>query len=296
MAETRQGALPKYSILQRIDLGEKNDLTYPSNDVEYVFTLDPSFTFAKGSRKSIAIRKVDIYNVIPEGQTKMAFEALGGGLEVDIRYGSGSTHVMSFKLANVNYECSNDKLVSMNNFGTAIGNMLLEKFNSNTNFNGKFKDPIVQYSEKYNKLTIKMETQPNITVTDLKAYDSHPYWAIERSTVYSYYNTTSTALLRFNVQFAKTYITFELYFPDEFLDIRRASVCGNINPWTKNNIIAPLQYDSDHLSKVYPYSGNTEARFWFINDDGKKIRWKWVRGYIDLELIIDNSDTYAMDT
>ena len=55
MAETRQGVLPKYSILQRIDLGSQNDLVNVSDAKEYTYTLDPSFTFAKGARKSLAI-------------------------------------------------------------------------------------------------------------------------------------------------------------------------------------------------------------------------------------------------
>ena len=70
MAETRQGVLPKYSILQRIDLSSQNDLVMVSDAKEYTYTLDPSFTFAKGARKSIAVRGVDIYNVIPNGQSK----------------------------------------------------------------------------------------------------------------------------------------------------------------------------------------------------------------------------------
>ena len=69
MAETRQGVLPKYSILQRIDLSSQNDLVMVSDAKEYTYTLDPSFTFAKGARKSIAVRAVDIYNVIPIGQS-----------------------------------------------------------------------------------------------------------------------------------------------------------------------------------------------------------------------------------
>ena len=83
--------------------------------------------------------------------------------------------------------------------------------------------------------------------------------------------------------------------PNEILDFRQASICGSINPWTKNNLIAPLTYTSDTLTKVFPWNGCTEARFWFINDKGEKVRWRVVRGYIDLELIIDNSNTYALD-
>ena len=90
-------------------------------------------------------------------------------------------------------------------------------------------------------------------------------------------------------------IKIELPLPKNMLDVRQSSICGNLNPWTKNNLIAPLTYASDTLTKVFPWNGSTEARFWFINEKGEKVRWRVVRGYIDLELIIDNSDTYALD-
>ena len=124
MAETRQGTLPKYSILQRIDLGTQNDLAHPSNDVEYTFTLDPSFTFAKGTRKSIAVRKVDIYNVIPEGQTKQAQERFGGHFTITFTKPDGTQLTRTITLNTVLFNCSNDKLVSMNEFCAQFGNMI----------------------------------------------------------------------------------------------------------------------------------------------------------------------------
>ena len=69
MNETRLGALPKYSINQRLYFDDCNDnkteidangnvVNVISNEKVFTYKLDPSFTFAKGTRKSIAIREI----------------------------------------------------------------------------------------------------------------------------------------------------------------------------------------------------------------------------------------------
>ena len=300
MAETRQGTLPKYSILQRIDFSTQNDLVNVSDAKEYTYTLDPSFTFAKGARKSIAVRAVDIYNVIPNGQTKTAREQITGKYKLNVtNNGTKTTLNIEFSMSYISYECSNDIAVSMYNFADAIGEMIYTNVNGTTNGNSVLSQ---DYSPSYNPLnhtiTVLFNTNPDYdfsinsttTLTEGK-------WKITKSNVFDMYNAElGAADIKYN--FRKTAGLNQLYFqlklPDDLLDFRKASVCGSINPWTKNNLIAPLTYSSDTLTKVFPYNGCTEARFWFINENGEKTRWRTVRGYIDLELIIDNSDSYAM--
>ena len=305
MAETRQGVLPKYSILQRIDLGSQNDLVNVSDAKEYTYTLDPSFTFAKGARKSIAVRAVDIYNVIPNGQTVSAHEQFKCGFRIRYLNGAAPGQV-EFLLSDIDYECSNDLPVSMNNFARALNRMIYAECYA--------KDTKVlqsgfscYYNAEDNEILIQLLSSPSRTITfmaiegyDDTVWNEEPAWRVSASSIADYYNLNSTGRLdpidfTYELLADENMIQIHLPLPRNMIDVRRSSVCGNINPWTKNNLIAPLTYTSDTLTKVFPWNGSTEARFWFINDKGEKVRWRVVRGYIDLELIIDNSDTYAID-
>ena len=328
MAETRQGVLPKYSILQRIDLSTQNDLVMVSDAKEYTFTLDPSFTFAKGARKSIAVRAVDIYNVIPNGQSKTAVEKFKGKcflqynipnyVEQEVTIHNDETGedetvktqvrndipcVVTLDLRPISYTCTNDTAVSVNNFARAFGDMIYEATSEAEYGNGLLDENYTVYYNPNTKL-IQVEFTTNIdndwyftkrTLTPANKRNK-PRWVIKNSNVFDMYNTNDDRDIE--ILYSKLEQTNSMLFfitlPATILDYRSASICGSINPWTKNNLIAPLSYSSDTLTKVFPYNGCTEARFWFINENGEKVRWRSVRGYIDLELIIDNSDSYAM--
>ena len=300
MAETRQGVLPKCSILQRIDLGSQNDLVMVSDAKEYTYTLDPSFTFDKGARKSIAVRAVDIYNVIPNGTTKIAREYFSGVIELQYRsYTGGKTtnNIVDINLSNVSFECSNDIAVSLQNFANAFAQMIYTNCEAAVYGTGLLNPDIsTEYQPSTQRIRIMLTSNPEKVYTLHTATSFSAKWYIRDSNVYDMYNTKPGHLaIKIDAEVDSTYradISFDL--PSEILDYRSASICGSINPWTKNNIIAPTQYTSDTLTKVFPWNGNTEVKFWFINENGEKVRWRVVRGYIDLELIIDNSDSYAM--
>ena len=307
MAETRQGVLPKYSILQRIDLGSQNDLVNVSDAKEYTYTLDPSFTFAKGTRKSIAVRAVDIYNVIPNGQTVTASEKFTGSFKLTYydgdnldSNGKASYYRTIVTLADLSFICSNDLPVSMANFAEAFGKMLLTQFNAASTRNDVISEYFSQEYDSANRtvsVTITPAPSRNITFDAISSEaGTLPTWVIQQSNILDYYNApASVTEIVINGQLQQSALKLSIQLPADVLDIRSAGICGTINPWTKNNLIAPLTYSSDTLTKVFPWNGCTEARFWFINDKGEKVRWRVVRGYIDLELIIDNTDSYAMD-
>ena len=308
MNETRQGVLPKYSILQRIDLTSQSDLVNVSDDKVYTYTLDPSFTFAKGARKSIAVREVDIYNVIANGETKLANEKLVGGFRLTYRYADddGNVHTadITFMLGQVSYQCSNDLGVSMANFAQAIGDMVYERLTASSGLNTIASD---SYTCTFNSTDWSMliEIAPRMTVKFIridKVDDANgigPAWMVAQSNIYDYYNvpgTTRFVELDAGVMADPNINSFQIQIPmpNTMIDVRQAAICGSINPWTKNNLISPLTYTSDNLTKVFPYNGSTEIKFWFINQKGEKVRWRLVRGYVDLELIIDNTDSYVM--
>ena len=328
MAETRQGVLPKYSILQRIDLSSQNDLVNVSDAKEYTYTLDPSFTFAKGARKSIAVRAVDIYNVIPNGQSKTAYELFKGrcliqymvptweDVETVVKNEEGEDvtvvtqvrndveRIVNAELRPISYTCTNDIAVSMNEFARSFAEMFFNAVSETGNGNGLL-DEHYDYAYNPNSRLIQIEftTNPDNdwylikrTMTPTKA-SRKPRWIISSSNVFDIYNTDDASDIEIaydRTPFNKNSLLIFITLPATILDYRSASLCSSINPWTKNNLIAPLSYSSDTLTKVFPYNGCTEAKFWFINNNGEKVRWRSVRGYIDLELIIDNSDSYAM--
>ena len=308
MAETRQGVLPKYSILQRIDLGSQNDLVMVSDAKEYTYTLDPSFTFAKGARKSIAVRAVDIYNVIPNGQSKIATETFKNEIEITFDNNTVNPAVqgiqLTFSIGATSFELSNDLQISMTNFAEAFGKSVIATLNAATGYDAIFADYLATYDSNNRKISVTFFTIAGYEITNIEAqWAADPlhhfvYWDVENSSMSDYYNLNMNEMEygRKTITGGSTPSTFTLEFniPDSTLDVRQSVVCGSINPWTKNNLIAPLTYSSDTLTKVFPYNGCTEVRFWFVNRIGEKVRWRSVRGYIDLELIIDNSDSYAM--
>ena len=310
MAETRQGVLPKYSILQRIDLGSQNDLVNVSDAKEYTYTLDPSFTFAKGARKSIAVRAVDIYNVIPKDQSITVKESFSGQAiityrdlaDIDPATNQPRTKTGTVRFSDITYICSNDLGVSMTNFAKAVGSMIYTQLAA-LSAGSPIVDDIYlsEYDSTDNTLKVRFtaNTLLSIVYTSWDAVGgSEPRWRVNLSSNYDYYNvepgfTDVRLRVRKVINLNMLEVSFQL--PSDIIDVRKAAICGSINPWTKNNLIAPITYSSDTLTKVFPWNGCTEAKFWFINDKGEKVRWRVVRGYIDLELIIDNSDTYAID-
>ena len=221
MAETRQGVLPKYSILQRIDLSSQNDLVMVSDAKEYTYTLDPSFTFAKGARKSIAVRAVDIYNVIPNGQSKIAREYFQGRLSIkykkpvetttyqtvtDTKTGVSTTKevitkkdvefVVQLDLSNFSFTCSNDIAVSLNDFARSLGQMLYTNTEEATNGNGLLNpDFVYAYIPATKKITIEFTSNPDnnwtITGTTSGALTQIPRWEISHSEVYDIYNVAA---------------------------------------------------------------------------------------------------------
>ena len=204
MAETRQGVLPKYSILQRIDLSSQNDLVMVSDAKEYTYTLDPSFTFAKGARKSIAVRAVDIYNVIPIGQSIVSEEMFEHG--ICLKYTSNlATYAVNIMFDTISFEMSNDLEISMNNFAKAFGKMVYSKINDTANGKGLLSPlwiasyfpterrisvdfPVIP--TKYNQYTF---TSIDTDVSDVVgSTDIYPYWIAGASTAADCYNLDAT--------------------------------------------------------------------------------------------------------
>ena len=50
------------------------------------------------------------------------------------------------------------------------------------------------------------------------------------------------------------------------------------------------------LNKIFPYDRHDDFQLWFNDNDGNRIKNDYITGYIDLELIIDNSNNFSLET
>ena len=73
------------------------------------------------------------------------------------------------------------------------------------------------------------------------------------------------------------------------------SVCSTINPYSYQNIIGSLNEYHDMLNKMYPYDRQNNFQLWFNDKNGKRVVNDCATGYIDLELIIDNTNNINLD-
>ena len=72
-------------------------------------------------------------------------------------------------------------------------------------------------------------------------------------------------------------------------------ICSSINPWSQKNIIGQLSETFHNIPRLFPYNGERYIDFWFIDQNGTIVNEPIIRGHIELELIIDNENTYAID-
>ena len=73
------------------------------------------------------------------------------------------------------------------------------------------------------------------------------------------------------------------------------SLCSTINPWSPGNVISSIDQFYPQLNKLFPYDNQQEIKLWFVDLFGNHIYNYLLKGYIDIELIIDNLNNFAMD-
>ena len=73
------------------------------------------------------------------------------------------------------------------------------------------------------------------------------------------------------------------------------SVCSTLNPYSVQNIIGSFKEHHDNLNKIFPYDRQTNFSLWFNSKDGQRVMNRSITGYIDLELIIDNTNNLNLD-
>ena len=106
-------------------------------------------------------------------------------------------------------------------------------------------------------------------------------------------STSKAYSVSLNVDGYDTHLTTELssILPYGFVK----SVCSTLNPFSSQNIIGDLHEYHDMLNKIYPYDRQTSFSLWFNDSDGNRCVNKYITGYLDLELIIDNTNNLNLD-
>jgi hypothetical protein len=72
-------------------------------------------------------------------------------------------------------------------------------------------------------------------------------------------------------------------------------VSASFNPFSQYNIIGSLQEAFHGGPMLFPYDRNPEIVVRIIDQYGIPIQTKFAVGYVDLDLIIDNSSSYSID-
>ena len=109
----------------------------------------------------------------------------------------------------------------------------------------------------------------------------------------------------YNFDLDKTFVTAmgdrksiairEINFTDNSGSDDLKAVCSTLNPYSIQNIIGNPQEYHDMLNKIYPYDRQNSFQLWFNDAEGNRIFNKNITGYLDLELIVDNSNNINLD-
>ena len=285
LRETLNTPLPKYSIPQRL-------IFSPDGSYGNKIPLDKQFTLAKGGRKAIAIRGTHLtpapMDINHEERWVMY---LSGEFDVWVDAGDFDHYTlkdMPLSFTFYSFDTRKDYIEGItkaitdtinNYFKTEYGKELniqipeeplglyQIKFSIEEDVELDFLDPL---TIKIQPLNFNMVNLPRDKGTEIAMYDVEEDLG---TYVYQYY-----------------------YSPGEgfFNGINLVNVCSTINPWSPSNIICSLKDNFPVLNKLFPYDNQQEIKIWFTDLYGNKLPCLF-EGYIDLELIIDNLNNFAME-
>ena len=295
LKETLNTPLPKYSIPQRLFI--KSD-----GSTSYTFPLEKQFTLAKGARKAIAIREINMINQLPTN----------GFYRVFFNY------TINFQYEDPNNQ-GQDPKVMLN--GTITSQVNVQANSQQINYNETNLSTII------NSLGNTLQSQLNTGIIALANYLIQPvnFENINENTIRIRFNENSNFIVDYNTSYIDININlintlglikqkhypfklvaitnppqlpvngYELTFKS-LINANTYSLCSTMNPWSPKNIIGSLDRFYPTLNKLFPYDNSQEIKLWFIdNDVGDILENQYFKGYIDLELIIDNLNNFVMD-
>ena len=279
MTETLNTPLPKYSIPQLFVIS-----LYDDTDV-FEFELDKQFTTAQGGRKSIAIRRINFQFdkfeefVLKQRQFKIRVE------QVYVLGGSTINGDYTFQIA-----------ASLNEIGSDI----LDHFKGDTYkaYLAKLlgiEITSITYTDLWDdiyRITITPKNEVDLMVTAMKftiTYDGTDDISrfipdlgityIDRGDITKFDNT-------YEIDMSNT------YYPT----LENVFTCSSLNPWSPKNIIGWINSSFQNLNRIFPYDNQPMFKLWFDDSRGDRMPVNGlVYGWIELELIIDNENTFAID-
>ena len=310
--EGKFSKLPKYSISQRfyiteLDLGQDT----------YHFELDRSFVNASGDRKSIAIRNIQFDSMFRLGNiTLHDFEMTlvnepGVNLSINengyiIDY--SENYVDTIK--DITIKSRNDILDVMSE---NIAKLIYKSFKKKI-IKVLDKDRQQQLLKDYKQVKISRTVEYSnrkirIRLTNCHLILEEP----DQDVLFIMFASTDDPAVQKYVfgsehEFDSIYkptkiinneeedtIIFEFDFPDFMLYTIPISVCSTLNPYSCQNIIGSMNEKHDMLNKIYPYDNQNNFILWFNDEEGKRVTNTNITGYLDLELIIDNTNNLSLD-
>lgn len=299
LKESRFSKLPKYSISQRFYLTWQDFGQYVYN-----FDLDKSFVNANGDRKSIAIRNIHFDSIFESGsfylkELNLTLDAAGGIILASA--GDFYQFEHTYVEATIGKSFNRGKVKNLDDLMTSITSCL--------------RDLLHEYFFKGLPRNIRSAIRINAEYTDRKIKITFNNCRVEYDgdnpvpLILGIELNESDAMCRYifgedyaknkpySIMFSNTAAgaTFEIDFPNFFLQPIPVSVCSTINPYSCQNIIGSLRETHDMLNKIYPYDNQTNFALWFNDAEGERVRNEHITGYIDLELIIDNTNNLNLD-
>ena len=296
MAQGRNSRLPKYSISQRFNITQ-----YDLNQSVYNFDLDKTFTTAIGDRKSIAVRNISfsMTDAISDFKLVCSFNMFKDKtIYID--------DTITTLLSNVDAPASdvNSKTYNFTNTTQVLNTLadaLIEGLKNGFEILKVPKNDLISYVDvDKRKLTVGLNHIRQTTGAD--AAKLYFFFKCNDLTKDNYLfgkkNTTNwhrviAAVTNDDVNKCCSCV-FD--FSNCVQQISTLStVCSTINPYSIQNIIGSPKEYHDMLNKIYPYDRQNSFQLWFNDEEGNRILNKNITGYLDLELIVDNSNNINLD-
>ena len=300
MAETLNTPLPKYSIPQVFIL--------PEQDQIYEFELDKQFTLAKGGRKSIAIRNIKINSKFNDYLEKTFEFKLTININLSYYTGTADNGIYYFAdgTKSFEYPVENTYEVTFQSTIPALKENLIKTINDNY-------AAYLQTSINQTAPTIAKFDNIKITLTDLgngvytfyisdavRVVDIHSinFYVGSTINIYDFISSIKATDIRVSKDPRKEVKdTFTLDCSGLiYTKPNTIFVCSSLNPWSPSNIIGTLSENFSILNRIFPYDNQQVFKVWFSSDSGVRVPInKFFSGYIELELIIDNENNFAID-
>lgn len=290
----RNSKLPRYSISQRFVITE-NDL----GKSIYSFPLDNTFVTAKGDRKSIAVRSINF-----EGGSVTGFVG-SVNLRIDLKGAdflyytdNDEEEDAEYKVKYIAYNISytqNNMLLQKSDIRSYIFNGIIHVWRHLFTEIGIAKS--MSYSSTETEFLLKIPVTPDNDKPEIFSVEFTFMNEAKRKVVFNQGDGAKTKLIPSYTTSADTSETIVSYSIDGMLDkiVSVQSVCSTINPYSIGNIIGSPKENHDMLNKIYPYDRQTDIQLWFNNADSERLVNNDITGYLDLELIVDNSNNLTLD-